>query len=415
MLYNMLIAIYALAVRIAGILGNIKARAMLKGQKETFHVLSEKLESSRSYIWIHVASLGEFEQGRPLIEQIKSEYPQDSIILSFFSPSGYEVRKNYPLADIVCYLPFDTPSNAKRFVDLIKPKMAIFVKYEFWHNYLTQLHKQQIPTFIVSAIFRPSQPFFKWYGKKSRTILTYYKQIFVQDATSQELLATIGVENVVVCGDTRFDRVQSIADNSTSIPEVEVFLNSSDSSTHNEVVVAGSTWTNDEKALAQLLHRRPHMKLIVAPHEITESHLQELEKIFPQSTVYLSRATQTMLVESKCLIIDRIGLLSKLYRYADIAYIGGGFGAGIHNILEAAVYGKPIVFGPNYHKFKEAVDLVAREGAYSVSSPKYLPEKLELLLMDSRRLQVSGQKAAAYVNDHIGATDRIMNCLRGSL
>lgn len=383
---------------------------MLRGHKQIFPTLKSHIDPSAHYIWIHAASLGEFEQGRPIIERIKEQYPQYPILLTFFSPSGYEVRKNYPLADIVCYLPFDTPKNVTRFLDSVNLRAAVFIKYEFWYNYLTELHRRKIPTFIVSATFRPSQLFFRWYGFKARKVLSYYENICVQDTLSAQLLSSIHIHQVTVCGDTRFDRVATIAHNTKDIPAVTRFVDAP--TTKPLVLVAGSTWHKDEMMLSYFFNNHPHVKLIIAPHEISETHLQQIEKTFTRPSIRLSRIDDaTEIHRYDCLIIDSFGLLANIYRYADIAYVGGGFGAGIHNILEAAVYNIPVLFGPNYHKFLEAVSLLSEGGAISVSSSEELYRVLKSLSQDKQQIQTIGAKAGKYVACHTGALDRVMKCL----
>jgi 3-deoxy-D-manno-octulosonic-acid transferase len=405
MLYNIAIAFYAFAVRLVSPF-NKKAKKMITGQKKTFSLLKEQVDPESKYVWFHAASLGEFEQGRPLIEKIRKENPEYKILLTFFSSSGYEVRKNYPGADIVCYLPFDHYRNARKFLDLIKPVMTIFIKYEFWMNYLHQLKKRNIPTYIISAIFRPSQIFFHWYAKKYRDVLNDFNWIFVQDGDSRDLLNRFGHDEVTISGDTRFDRVFEIAENRKSIPLVEKFLEEKDEST-SLVLVAGSTWEKDEEILIPYFNNNPDMKLIIAPHEIGTERIKSLLSRINRPVALYSQGNEDEIAKAGCLIIDCIGLLSAIYRYGNVAYIGGGFGCGIHNILEAAVYGIPVLFGPNYHKFKEARELIACAGAMSVATESEYATVLNNYKAYSTLLQENGKSAEDYVTRNLGATNKI--------
>jgi len=399
-LYNFGIWAYKTAVRIASV-RNRKARAMLNGQQETLDILS-KLPAASERIWVHAASLGEFEQGRPLIELIKRDRPQAQVILSFFSPSGYEVRKNYPLADAVVYLPFDLPRNVTRFLDAAKPTMAIFIKYEFWGNYLSELKRRGIATYIISAIFRDSQMFFKSWGGEFRKMLTCFNTIFVQDENSRELLHGIGVDNVMVTGDTRFDRVAAVRDNARSIEVVEQMLDGGPLT-----IVAGSSWEPDEDLLIPYFNTHPNVTLIIAPHEFDRERLgQMLSRIKRPAGLY-SMTSVADAAHLDCLIIDTFGLLSSLYRYGDIAYVGGGFGTGIHNINEAAVYGIPVVFGPRYQKFREAVDLVEAGGAITVSDQASFNAALDTLTTDAAARRERGTIARDYIQSHLGATQAV--------
>lgn len=380
-----------------------KAKKRLLGQRRVFFFLQENLsvDHTENYIWFHAASLGEFEQGRPIMDAMKHLHPEYKIILTFFSPSGYEVRKNYIGADLVCYLPLDTPSNVKRFMNLVKPKKAIFIKYEFWPNFLNYCKKHKVPTYVVSANFRPDQLFFKWYGSKYASVLKSFENIFVQDNQSKKLLKRIGIENVTVAGDTRFDRVIEIAESKKDLPLVEAFKNG------QKLIVVGSSWSKDEDLLAQYFLENPDVKLLLAPHEIHASHLDEIESKFNFAVVRYSKASIENLKNANCLLIDNFGLLSSLYQYADIAYIGGGFGVGIHNVLEAAVYGVPVVFGPNYEKFREARELVTLGAGFSVQEYWQLQSTFDWLLTD----QSAGNKARAYVYENKGATDLILKSI----
>lgn len=380
---------------------------MRLGQWKTNGILREKIDRNAKYIWFHASSLGEFEQGRPLIEKIKAEHPEYKILLTFFSPSGYEVRKNYGGADVVCYLPFDTPYRVKKFLDLSKPVMAIFIKYEFWDNYLSELKRRNIPVYIVSAIFRKEQLFFKWYGGMYRKVLSYFTHIFVQDDASRELLSKYGVTNVSVFGDTRFDRVQDVYKNTKQVPMVDLFVNNNRSD-NQLTMVAGSSWQQDEEVYLNYFNEHPELKLIIAPHEIHKDHLMHIESMLKRPSIRLSEATEKDIKGKSCLIVDSFGLLSSIYRYGDLAYIGGGFGAGIHNVLEAAVYGMPVIFGPKYQKFKEARDLLQVGGAFSITDEKTFESKMEELSTYRDLLEAAGAAAGDFVKSNIGATNRII-------
>jgi 3-deoxy-D-manno-octulosonic-acid transferase len=352
-------------------------------------------------IWFHCASLGEFEQGRPVLEALKEKFPQYEIVLSFFSPSGYEVRKNYPLADHVIYLPIDTPQNAIKLIQTINPALVIWVKYEYWFHYLTKLKSKNIPVILVSGIFRKSQPFFKPYGRFWKNILKCFKIIYVQDEASIQLLQDIGMTNTVISGDTRFDRVCAIATENKDLPEIATFTK------NNFTVVAGSTWEDDENLLAPFIQNNKSVKFIIAPHEISASNLNRLKVKF-QSAIFYSDWKNDLTSRSHVLIIYNIGMLSSLYKYASVAYIGGGFNkSGIHNTLEAAVYGKPIFFGPNYQKFMEAVSLIDKGGAFSVTSSADYKEKITKLMQDEKKLQNAGSVSLEFVQSNLGATSII--------
>ena len=401
MIYNLIIALYTSAVRLAALF-NKKVALMVKGEKESFGILEKQIVRGEKYLWFHAASLGEFEQGRPLIEEIRKTYPQYKILQTFFSPSGYEVRKNYKGADIVCYLPLDTPSNVKRFLDLAQPYMAFFIKYEFWQNYLNELQRRNIPVYSVSSIFRKEQIFFRWYGKSYRKVLNTFTHLFVQDEASVQLLRTIGITNTTVVGDTRFDRVLEICRQAKELPLVEKFKG------NHTAFVAGSSWGPDEDIFIPYLNAHPEVKLIIAPHVIDESHLKEIISKLNRTVVRYTQATEEKVKEADCLLIDCFGLLSSIYRYGQIAYIGGGFGAGIHNTLEAAVYGMPVLFGPRYHKFKEAKDLIAVGGGFSITDDSSFRTKMDELLTDPTALETSGQAAGDFVKNSVGATDQIL-------
>ena len=373
-----------------------------KGQHQAFALLKEKIEPDTRYVWFHAASLGEFEQGRPVIEQLKREKPETKILLTFFSPSGYEIRKNYAGADIVSYLPLDVPGNAWYFVNLVKPSKAIFIKYEFWPNYLLALQNENIPVVSISAIFRPEQVFFKDYGKWYKKLLLTFQHIFVQDKFSKELLQAHGINNVTVAGDTRFDRVYDLYQQAKQLPLIEEFVKGAE-----KVIVAGSTWPKDEELLVQYLRLHPDVKLIMAPHEVHNSHIAEISKLLDGKFVRYSDATAENVKSTNCLVVDIIGILSSIYRYANVTYIGGGFGVGIHNTLEAAVYGLPVVFGTNYQKFREARELIAIGGAFSISNYVTLEAQFDLLLKDNNAGKIAGE----YVKSNTGATEMILKVL----
>lgn len=405
-MYSLIIHLYAFFIELISPFHK-KARLMRLGQWKTNGILREKIDRNAKYIWFHASSLGEFEQGRPLIEKIKAEHPEYKILLTFFSPSGYEVRKNYGGVDVVCYLPFDTPYRVKKFLDLSKPVMAIFIKYEFWDNYLSELKRRNIPVYIVSAIFRKEQLFFKWYGGMYRKVLSYFTHIFVQDDASRELLSKYGVTNVSVFGDTRFDRVQDVYKNTKQVPMVDLFVNNNRSD-NQLTMVAGSSWQQDEEVYLNYFNEHPELKLIIAPHEIHKDHLMHIESMLKRPSIRLSEATEKDIKGKSCLIVDSFGLLSSIYRYGDLAYIGGGFGAGIHNVLEAAVYGIPVIFGPKYQKFKEARDLLQVGGAFSIADEKTFESKMEELSTYRDLLEAAGAAAGDFVKSNIGATNRII-------
>lgn len=405
-MYSLLIHFYAFIVALISPFHR-KARRMRLGQWKTNACLRDKIDPEAQYIWFHAASLGEFEQGRPMMEKIRKEHPEYKILLTFFSPSGYEVRKNYNGADVICYLPFDTPYRVRKFLQLARPRMAIFIKYEFWGNYLHELKKRDIPVYIISAIFRPDQLFFQWYGKPYRQMLHCFDHLFVQDDRSKELLAEYGIRNVTVTGDTRFDRVLDVRGMARELPLVEKFIRSNRSE-KTVTLVAGSSWPEDEAIFIPYFHQHPEMKLIIAPHEIHREHLVHIESMLKRPSIRLSEAHEEDLATKDCLIIDSFGLLSSIYRYGEIAYIGGGFGAGIHNTLEAAVYGIPVLFGPKYHKFKEAKDLIAVGGGVSVADAGAFARQMDEWLTKGAALEAAGKAAGDFVNQHAGATEMIL-------
>jgi 3-deoxy-D-manno-octulosonic-acid transferase len=380
------------------------------GQWQTNGILREQTGHPVRYIWFHAASLGEFEQGRPLMEKIKSLYPNYKILLTFFSPSGYEVRKNYPGADVICYLPFDTPYRVRKFIRLANPCMAFFIKYEFWANYLSELKRQKIPVYSLSAIFRPNQLFFRWYGRPYLKALRCFDHLFVQDQASAELLSRYGIRHTTVAGDTRFDRVLDVQQQSRPIPLVEAFVRA----VRDEAqltLIAGSSWPPDEAVFIPYFNEHPEIRLIIAPHEIDRGHLLEIRSRLKRPSMLLSEADERCIAQTDCLIVDSFGLLSSIYRYGDIAYIGGGFGKGIHNILEAAVYGIPVLFGPAHHKFKEAKDIIAAGGGFLVSGEKAWNIRMNEWLENPSLLQAAGRAAGDFVRNHAGATQTICQFL----
>jgi 3-deoxy-D-manno-octulosonic-acid transferase len=384
-----------------------KIRMWMKGRRDWQAKLKQWHPGDDPVFWVHAASLGEFEQGIPVIEAIKNEIPQSRILLSFFSPSGYEIRKNYPKADMVCYMPLDTAYNAREFIRIVKPQAVFFIKYEFWYFHLRELYRTGIPVYLVSAKFRKNQVFFRKFAVWFRKELGFFNHFFVQDTSSEKLLRRIGFQNVTITGDTRFDRVISNAAKTIDIEKARLFSKGS------MCVVAGSTWPPDEALLATYINEAPPgMKFIIAPHEIDASHINRLAKLFPVEPVLFSQAGEARLSDSRVLIIDNIGMLSSLYRYGQIAYIGGGFGKGIHNILEAAVFGLPVLFGPNFNKFREAIELIAAGGAFSTGTYEELKLVLNNLLESPSNLDLASTRASDYVYANSGATKRIVSYLK---
>lgn len=401
-LYNIGIYCYKVLVSFAACFNN-KAKKLSQGQKLSFGHIIQSTPQEGYDLWIHASSLGEFEQGRPLIESIRKQYPQYRILLTFFSPSGYEVRKNYNGVDCVCYLPFDTPYNAQKFISITKPRKVIFIKYDFWSNYLHELKRRHIDTYIISAIFRPSQMFFKPLGGFFRNMLHCFTHLYVQDDASRKLLANIGISNVTVAGDTRFDRVSEIYHQAKELPLIAAF-------TQNHFTwIAGSSWQADEEIFIPYFNNQPTQRLIIAPHEIDEEHLQQIEKLLTRPSLRLSQANHENINQADCLIIDSFGLLSSIYRYGKIAYIGGGFGAGIHNILEAAVYGIPIIFGSNYKKFREARQMIDLKCAFSIAQYQEFTLCMDKLTSSPSYLTSVGNQAGRYVIEHTGATQLIFS------
>ncbi|WP_236652798.1 3-deoxy-D-manno-octulosonic acid transferase [Chitinophaga vietnamensis] len=406
-IYNAGIRLYKTGVQLAALGGNAKAARWLKGRHHWQKQLQEWQLAGQPLVWMHAASLGEFEQGRPVLEAIRQQFPENKILLTFFSPSGYEVRKNYPGADYICYLPLDTAANARRFLELVQPQLAIFVKYEFWYHYLTELHIRKVPTLLISGIFRPEQPFFKSYGAMFRRLLQQFNHIFVQNEASLQLLQGLHLQQVSLGGDTRFDRVSALLQDQRALPLIEQFL------AGKRLLAAGSTWPSDEKMLAAWWKEQPDkdLKLILAPHEIGESHIQSILQLFPDALRY-SQLTGHI-PESNVLIIDNIGMLTALYRYATICYVGGGLDkGGIHNILEPAVYSKPVIMGPVFDRYFEAVELEAAGGALVVRNHEELLARTTLLLHNTAAYNQIAAIAGNYVQSNRGATEKVISYIQ---
>ncbi len=388
---------------------------MWRGERQAIKTLKAKVDPSAEYVWFHAASLGEFEQGRPLIERIRAEHPQYKILLTFFSPSGYEVRKNYSGADIICYLPIDTIRNARRFLRTVRPVMAFFIKYEFWYNYLHILRHRGVPVYSVSSIFRPDQVFFKWYGRQYGHVLRCFTHFFVQNERSKYLLSTIDIHNVTVVGDTRFDRVLQIRQAAKHLPIVDAFRNGTTSGSPSfsaspvKVFVAGSSWPPDEEIFIRYFNHHRDWKIIIAPHVIGDDHLHQILSKLDRKTVRYTQTTPEEAATADCLIIDCFGLLSSVYQYGDVAYLGGGFGVGIHNVLEAAVWGMPVIFGPNNKKFQEARELMIAEGGFQINDLQGFRALMKRFGSDADYLATAGRKAGDYVASRIGATDAILD------
>lgn len=405
-IYNLGIFFYSLSIRIASLF-NHKAKLWLNGRKNIFNKLQIAFKNEKSdIIWFHCASLGEFEQGRPIIEKIKETHSQYKLLITFFSPSGYEIRKNYTGADYVFYLPIDTAAKAKKFIEIVNPKIAFFIKYEFWYHYLSTLKNKQIPVYLISALFRKNQIFFKPYGSLYRNMLKCYNYIFVQDDDSMELLLELGYKNVCVSGDTRYDRVSAIASQSKSLEIIEKFKSD------KKLIVAGSSWPQEEQLIASYIeHKGFTHKFIFAPHDISETHLLQLERLFGKyKHIRYSKAEINNVTEYDILIIDNIGLLSSLYKYADIAIIGGAFGSGLHNILEAVVYGCPVIFGPKYYRYPEAVDLLNIGGACSVRNVNELINDINFLAAPENK-EFLHKTCKDFVASRKGATEKIFNII----
>ena len=415
MIYNIVIYFVLWGIAIASLF-NEKVRKMWRGEREAFKILKQKVDPNAKYIWFHAASLGEFEQGRPLMERIRKDYPQYKILLTFYSPSGYEVRKNYEGADIICYMPVDTRLNAIRFLRLVRPVMAFFIKYEFWSNFLHILKHRNIPTYSVSSIFREDQVFFKWYGRNYAGVLKCFTRFFVQNEESKRLLEGIGITAVDVVGDTRFDRVLQIKEAAKQLPICEAFRTGVASSQsvdvpHHDfkVFVAGSSWPPDENIFIPFFNEHKDWRLLIAPHVIAEEHLKLiLSLIKGKKVVRYTQTTPEEAAEADVLIIDCFGLLSSMYNYGDVAYIGGGFGVGIHNTLEAAVWNMPVIFGPNNKKFQEAQGLLKSGGGFEINTYEDFSGLMGSLMNDETFLKQAGDKAGAFVAHLAGATDKVL-------
>ena len=407
-MYNIIMYVIQFGIAV-GSLFNEKLRRMWRGEQEAVRILREKVEPDAQYVWFHAASLGEFEQGRPLIEQIRKDYPQYNILLTFFSPSGYEVRKNYEGADIITYLPIDTVGNARRFLRTVRPVMAFFIKYEFWYNYLHILQYRDIPVYSVSSIFRPDQIFFKWYGRGYGRVLKCFSRFFVQNEESKELLNKIGISDAMVVGDTRFDRVLQIKEASKKLPLVEKFVNR-DATDRKKVFVAGSSWQPDEEIFLKYFNKHKGWKLIIAPHVIGEDHLKIiLSLIEDKKVIRYTQATEENVADADVLIIDCFGLLSSIYHYGDVAYVGGGFGVGIHNVLEAAVWDMPVLFGPNNKHFAEAQGLLRDGGGFEVFDFESFSLLMNHFAEDEEYRSACGSLAGTYVESLAGATNKVLS------
>ena len=425
MIYNLIIYLYLLGVAIYSCF-NEKVRKMWRGERDAFRILKEKVDPEAKYVWFHAASLGEFEQGRPLMEQLRKDHPEYKILLTFFSPSGYEVRKNYEGADIITYLPLDTITNARRFLRLIRPVMAFFIKYEFWYNYLHILKHRNVPVYSVSSIFRPDQVFFKWYGRQYGRVLNCFTHFFVQNEISKELLGKIGIDCVSIVGDTRFDRVLQIKEAAKQLPLVEAFLmkqgDGSFVTSHgvtkepSPCFIAGSSWPPDEEIFIKYFNQHKDWKLIIAPHVIGEDHLKQIEKLLEGRRVirYSEYSDNSefsdQLQNAEVLIVNCFGLLSSIYHYGDIAYVGGGFGVGIHNLLEAAVWDVPVFFGPNNERFQEAQEL-KKSGGFEITCYEDFERQMDRFLADEDYLKAQGQLAGHFVKGQAGATQEVLSSI----
>jgi 3-deoxy-D-manno-octulosonic-acid transferase len=408
-LYNLGIRVYHLAILVASLF-NKKARLWIHGRKRIFEQISTKIDPASSVIWFHCSSLGEFEQGRPVMEKIHDIFPGRKILLTFFSPSGYEIRKNYSGADYIFYLPLDTRRNALKFLSLVKPETVFFIKYEYWFHFLSHLQKMNVKIYLISGIFRPGQVFFKWYGKWFREILRSFHHLFVQDNESAGLLKSIGFENVTICRDTRFDRVYSIAQKAIEFPLIRSFTNG------KMTLIAGSTWPPDETIIVRFINENKlPVKYIIAPHEIHEHGITQLQESILRKTVRYTSLDESEIKEADVLIIDTIGILSSVYQYGSMAYIGGGFGKGIHNILEAATFGLPIIFGPNFQKFHEANDLIKLNGAFSIKNLGDFNRIINTFIANHQAFKTAGENSREYVRSNLGATDIITKFVRSSL
>jgi 3-deoxy-D-manno-octulosonic-acid transferase len=405
-LYNIFIQLYKIAIELASI-NNKKAAMWLDGRKNLFENLNSQLDQNSSYIWLHSASAGEFEQAKPVIDALKLHYPTHKILISFFSPSGFEAGKKFKKADAISYLPLDTAQNAEKFIEVVKPKMVVFVKYDYWYHHLKTIRQNDIPLILISSLFRKDQPFFKFYGSLHKKMLHFFTWIFVQDDKSLQLLKSINISQASISGDTRFDRVNDIIKHEKSLPLIDQFLK------NKKIIVAGSTWPEDEQLLSEIMRDNSYdFKLILAPHEINSHHIKSILSNFTIA-IKFSEANDKDLSSFTTMVIDNFGMLSQLYKYATITFIGGGFNkSGIHNTLEAAVWGKPVLFGPNYQKFKEAHDLIKYKAAFSVSTPSELKKVISSLMEDESKLNQCGKDAADYIQTNQGATDHIIKFIQ---
>lgn len=405
-MYTLAIYLYTLGILLVSPFHR-KARAMIKGRFKTFITLRKKIDKSKRYVWFHAASLGEFEQGRSLMERFRTLHPEYQILLTFFSPSGYEVRKNYEGADIVCYLPMDTPGNVASFLRMVKPEMAFFIKYEFWYNMIHSCYKHGIPVYSVSSIFRSNKVFFRWYGAEYARVLKMISHFFVQDEESARLLATKGIkDNVTIVGDTRFDRVLDICRRAKDLPLVEKFVSNAD-----KVLVVGSSWQPDESLIIPYFNQHSRLKLILAPHVISDDRIRQIKEKIKRSCVCYTEAQLDTIAEADCLIVNCYGLLSSIYRYGHVAYVGGGFGVGIHNVPEAAVHGVPVLIGPNNKGFREAQDLLRMGGCFEITGATLFNAVMDRVLEDDKLRQERGAIAHKYVASNSGATDMIFRTL----
>ena len=407
-LYTFFVYAYGRALSLAALF-NHKAALWIEGRKNIFSKIEEVLKPNEKRIWFHCASLGEFEQGRPLIEKIKKEKPEFKIFVTFFSPSGYEIRKNYPFADYIFYLPADTPSNTKRFLNLVKPEMVVFVKYEFWFNYFRQIKLMEIPLYLISGVFRKDQHFFKSWGGWFRNQLKSINYFFLQDEKSAQLLESIGFENQTVSGDTRFDRVSEILIEKGELPIIEKFKSG------QKLLCAGSSWPPDEEIILNYFQGKPELKLIIAPHDISKKHIEEIQSKFSafKIAIYSQSGDAKEIHNCQILIIDSIGLLNKIYRYAEIAYIGGGFGVGIHNLLEPAVYGIPVLYGPNHKHFREALEMANGNGGFPIENKNDFKEIVNKLVTDKNFYETNAHAAGNYISSNTGATRMIFERIFG--
>ena len=413
-MYNIVIYLYLTGVAIASLF-NEKVRKMWRGERQTIKLLRESVDPTAQYVWFHAASLGEFEQGRPLMERLREEHPEYKILLTFFSPSGYEVRKDYKGADIVCYLPLDTIRNSRRFLRAVRPVMAFFIKYEFWYNYFHILRHRGVPVYSVSSIFRPGQIFFRWYGRGYGKVLRCVSKFFVQNEESRRLLHGIGIDSAEVVGDTRFDRVLQIRAAAKQLPIVEAFARGgeTDGGKRRRVFVAGSSWGPDEDIFIRYFNEHRDWRLIIAPHVISDEHLQQILSKLQRKTVRYTQTSPEEAAGAECLIIDCFGLLSSVYGYGDVAYVGGGFGVGIHNVLEAAVWNMPVFFGPNNKHFQEAQWLIRSEGGIEIASYDDFKAHMDTLDAQPERVALLGSAAGRVVEEHTGATERVMKACFG--